>query len=73
MGAATGSFACATTRAWRASRFHQRNWATPFRLNFCARLTGEFRRLGFTYVTLDCEGYRTGSLNAELPHAARVS
>lgn len=27
----------------------------------------EFRRLGFTFVTLDLEGYRTGSMNATLP------
>ena len=27
------------------------------------RLTGIFKRLGFLYVTLDLEGYRTGSLN----------
>jgi len=26
----------------------------------------EFRRLGFTFVTLDLEGYRTGSMNATL-------
>jgi uncharacterized protein len=30
------------------------------------RLTTIFKRLGFRYVTLDLEGYRTGSLNATL-------
>jgi uncharacterized protein len=27
------------------------------------KLTQEFKRLGFQFVTLDCEGYRTGSMN----------
>jgi pyridinium-3,5-biscarboxylic acid mononucleotide sulfurtransferase len=27
-------------------------------------ITSEFRLLGFQYVTLDCEGYRSGSMNA---------
>jgi uncharacterized protein len=31
------------------------------------------RALGFTYVTLDCAGYRSGSLNSEITHAAGVS
>jgi uncharacterized protein len=41
--------------------------------DFMRELSAELRRLGFTYVTLDCEGYRSGSLNAELSHASRVS
>ena len=31
-----------------------------------ARITQEFHRLGYTYVTLDLVGYRTGSMNAVL-------
>jgi uncharacterized protein len=31
------------------------------------RMTTRFRALGFKYVTLDCEGYRSGSMNAILP------
>jgi uncharacterized protein len=31
------------------------------------RMTAGFRALGFKYVTLDCEGYRSGSMNAILP------
>ena len=31
------------------------------------RMTAGFRTLGFKYVTLDCEGYRSGSMNAILP------
>ena len=32
-----------------------------------ARFVPIFKRLGFKYVTLDCEGYRSGSMNAVLP------
>ncbi len=44
-----------------------------------SELSAEFRRLGFTYVTLDCDGYRSGSMNAVLSpetlssHATRLS
>ena len=31
------------------------------------RLTAIFKELGFTYVTLDLEGFRSGSMNAVLP------
>lgn len=34
------------------------------------RMTTGFRALGFKYVTLDCEGYRSGSMNAILPAEA---
>jgi uncharacterized protein len=30
-------------------------------------LVAEFKRLGFKYVTLDLEGFRTGSMNDVLP------
>jgi pyridinium-3,5-biscarboxylic acid mononucleotide sulfurtransferase len=36
-------------------------------------LTSTFRLLGFNYVTLDCEGYRSGSMNAALPPEIRSS
>ena len=29
-------------------------------------ITGELKRLGFTYVTLDLEGFRSGSMNEAL-------
>lgn len=32
-----------------------------------AQLVPVFKKLGFKYVTLDCEGYRSGSMNAVLP------
>ncbi len=40
---------------------------------FVRELSAALRGLGFTYVTLDCTGYRSGSLNAEIAHAAGVS
>ena len=35
-----------------------------------ARFTRIFKELGFTFITLDLEGFRSGSLNALLPAAA---
>lgn len=35
--------------------------------NFRTQLIDEFHRLGFRYVTLDLEGFRSGSLNLALP------
>lgn len=32
----------------------------------CKDIAGYFRSLGFTYVTIDLEGYRQGSMNAQL-------
>ncbi len=41
--------------------------ARAFNIEMGARLVPIFKRLGFKYVTLDCEGYRSGSMNAVLP------
>jgi len=38
-----------------------------FSPEMAARLVSIFKKLGFKYVTLDCEGYRSGSMNAVLP------
>jgi uncharacterized protein len=38
-----------------------------FRLEMASELVAIFKRLGFAYVTLDLEGYRSGSMNAILP------
>ena len=38
-----------------------------FNPEMAARLVPIFKKLGFKYVTLDCEGYRSGSMNAVLP------
>ena len=37
------------------------------------RITAAIRPLGFTYVTLDTQGYRSGSMNAVLPVSALLS
>ena len=34
--------------------------------NFREQITEKFRELGFSYVTLDLVGYRTGSMNETL-------
>jgi uncharacterized protein len=44
--------------------------ATPEML---AAFTATFKALGFLYVTLDCEGFRSGSMNAKLPQPTTVS
>ncbi len=36
------------------------------------QLVSEFKTAGFTYVTLDLQGYRTGSMNETLPEAQTV-
>jgi uncharacterized protein len=36
-------------------------------LDMAVQLTGIFKSLGFTFVTLDLEGFRSGSMNALLP------
>ena len=33
-------------------------------LKLTARLTAAFKKLGFKYVTLDLEGFRSGAMNA---------
>ena len=35
-------------------------------LKHSKKIVQEFKKLGFTYITLDIEGYRTGSLNEVL-------
>ena len=37
------------------------------------RVTTEFKALGFKYVTVDLEGYRSGSMNAVLPISELVA
>ncbi len=36
-------------------------------MEMAAEFTRIFKALGFTYVTLDLEGFRSGSMNAVLP------
>jgi pyridinium-3,5-biscarboxylic acid mononucleotide sulfurtransferase len=38
-----------------------------FAPEMAAQLVPIFKKLGFKYVTLDCEGYRSGSMNSVLP------
>ena len=43
------------------------NLGRAFAPEMAARFASIFKRLGFKYVTLDCEGYRSGSMNLVLP------
>ena len=40
---------------------------------FCDKITQRLKRIGFRYVTLDLQGYRTGSLNEVLEKDQKVS
>ena len=40
---------------------------SAFAPEMAGRFVPIFKKLGFKYVTLDCEGYRSGSMNAVLP------
>jgi uncharacterized protein len=42
-------------------------------LNMLDRITAALRPLGFTYITLDTQGYRSGSMNDVLPAEAIVA
>jgi len=44
--------------------------ARALSVDMAARFTQIFKDLGFTYVTLDLEGFRSGSMNALLPVAS---
>ena len=37
-----------------------------FNQRFCDKIIRRFKKYGFRYITLDLEGYRTGSLNEVL-------
>jgi len=41
--------------------------ARALSLDMMDRISAELRKAGFQYVTLDCTGFRSGSLNAVLP------
>jgi uncharacterized protein len=41
--------------------------------NLRAQIVSHLKSLGFTYVTLDLQGYRTGSMNEVLPEAKKKS
>ncbi len=41
--------------------------------NFRQQVIKEFKRIGYTYVTLDLEGYRTGSMNESLDASQKTS
>lgn len=36
------------------------------------QVTARFKEFGFTYVTMDLQGYRTGSMNEILPSEDKI-
>ncbi|SEB96054.1 ATP-dependent sacrificial sulfur transferase LarE [Terriglobus roseus] len=47
--------------------------ASALSLDMMAKITQRVKAAGFTYVTLDTEGYRSGSMNALLPVSSLVA
>jgi uncharacterized protein len=47
--------------------------ARALSLELCDRISREFRALGFRYITLDLEGFRSGSMNELLPASALIT
>ena len=47
--------------------------ARALSIDMLARITAAVKAAGFTYVTLDTEGYRSGSMNALLPVSSLLS
>ena len=65
---ACGSCGSATTRAtWPASRSRSTTWRSSPPSRSATELVQAFRDLGFKFVTLDLEGFRSGSLNGLIP------
>ena len=58
--------ACATTTTWPASRSARDEMPRPLDPDVAAAIVRELKAAGYRYVSLDLQGYRTGSLNEAL-------
>lgn len=67
MGLAGTSTSCDRHQCHRVDRNY-----SPRSISFAAygRIVGVFKGLGYKFVTLDLEGFRSGSMNALLPISA---
>ena len=61
------SCGCATTATWRGSRWPLADLPRLLEPAIRARVVEGFRKLGYRYVTIDLEGFRSGSLNVGIP------
>jgi len=62
-----GGSACGITGAWRGLKSRKRRWRPRWRRRSYARMAAAVRSAGFPYVAVDCDGYRSGSMNELLP------
>ncbi len=63
---ASASFGCVTMATSFASRSPAKNLARALTAEMAGEFTRIFKALGFKFVTLDLEGFRSGSMNALL-------
>ena len=63
---ASASFASAITGISYASKSHAKNWRGALTPEMASEFTRIFKALGFKFVTLDLEGFRSGSMNTLL-------
>ena len=52
---------------WLGSKFRWKIYARFVDLEFRVELLSKFRAMGFKFVTIDLEGFRSGSLNNLVP------
>ena len=68
----SASAACGTTTTSRASRSGAPSWRARSKPEVGAAIVRELKAIGYRHVTIDLQGYRTGSLNEGLLLAAGV-
>ena len=59
----SGSFGCAITGRSCALKLAREELPRALRPRWLAEFTAVFKGLGFKFVTLDLEGFRSGSMN----------
>jgi hypothetical protein len=58
---------CGITGAWRGLKSLKKRWPPRWIRRSSAEIAGAVRSAGFPYVAVDCDGYRSGSMNELLP------
>ena len=68
-GWGSGNFECGITVTSRALKLQRDEMARALTEEMAREFTAIFKSLGFKFVTLDLEGFRSGSMNRLLPAA----
>ncbi len=53
--------------SWLAWRLRADEMPGALNLQMLDAITAALKQVGFKYVTLDCQGFRSGAMNAVLP------